>query len=113
MTFFQSELVSGDIQEMMELQQFCFRSVMNFPILSTERKLEYVDALKKLIEKQKIFYFRLKLSDHLEAKSALETLKQGVVMLGATPGTDVEEMFNELLERVEFMRTSLQSGTEG
>jgi hypothetical protein len=112
MSFFQSELVRGDIQEMVELQQFCFRSAMNFVLLDTERKLEYFDALEKLVEKQKVFYYRIKLSDDPEAKSVCETMKQGVIMLGATPGTPIEKMFDELLDRIHVMRSKLESGTE-
>jgi len=112
MRFFHSDIVRGDIQEMMELQQFCFRSAMNFVLLDDERKLEYFDKLEELIEKQKTFYFRIKLSDDPEAVSVLETMKQGIVMLGATPGTTVEEMFDELIEKAQFMRTKLESGTE-
>ena len=112
MSFFQSELVRGDIQEMVTLQQFCFRSAMNFVLLDHERKLEYFDKLEQLIEKQKVFYYRIKLSDDPEARSVLETMKQGIVMLGATPGTTVEQMFDELLNKVHVMRTKLESGTE-
>jgi len=112
MSFFQSELVRGNIQEMMELQQFCFRSAMNFVLLDEKRKLDYFEKLELLIEKQKIFYYRIKLSDDPEAVSVLETMKQGIVMLGATPGTTIEQMFDELLEKVRFMRDKLQSGTE-
>ena len=113
MSFFKSELVRGDIQEMMEMQQFCFRSAMNFVLLDDERKLQYFDVLESLIEKQKVFYFRIKLSDDPEAVSVLETMKQGVVMLGATPDTPIEQMFDELLEKVQSMKDKLQSGTEG
>jgi hypothetical protein len=109
MSFFQSELVRGDIQEMMELQQFCFRSAMNFVILDDARKLEYFDKLLKLIDKQKTFYFRIKLSDDPEAVSVLETMKQGIIMLGATPGTSIEQMFDELTERVQTMKDKLES----
>jgi hypothetical protein len=38
-------------------------------------------------------------------------MKQGIIMLGATPGTTVEEMFDELLQKVQFMKDKLQSGT--
>ena len=111
MSFFQSELVRGDIQEMMELQQFCFRSAMNFVLLDDERKMEYFEKLEQLIDKQKTFYFRIKLSDDPEAVSVLETMKQGIIMLGGTPGTTVEQMFDELLQKVQFMKDKLQSGT--
>ena len=111
MSFFQSDIIRGDIQEMMDLQQFCFRSAMNFVLLDDERKLDYFEKLELLIEKQKTFYFRIKLSDDPEAVSVLETMKQGIIMLGATPGTTVEQMFDELLQKVQFMKDKLQSGT--
>ena len=113
MSFFQSDIIKGDIQEMLELQQFCFRSAMNFVLLEPERKMEYFEALEKLIGKQQIFYARAKLSDDPEAKSVVETMKQGIIMLGATPGTTIESMFKELLDRVQMMKDKLQSGTEG
>ena len=112
MSFFQSELVRGDIQEMMDLQQFCFRSAMNFVLLDDERKLEYFDKLEQLVEKQKVFYYRIKLSDDPEAQSVLQTMQQGVIMLGATPGTPIETMFDELINKIHVMRTKLESGTE-
>ena len=99
MTFFQSDIIKGDIQEMLELQQFCFRSAMNFVLLDKDRKMEYFEALEKLIDKQKIFYARAKLSDDPEAKSVVDTMKQGVIMLGATPNTTIEEMFDETCAR--------------
>lgn len=97
---------------MMELQQYCFRSAMNFALLNEERKLEYFDTLATLIEKQKIFHARIKLSDDPEAVSVLETMKQGVVMLGATPDTPIEQMFDELLEKVQVLKTRFENGEE-
>ena len=97
---------------MMELQQYCFRSAMNFALLNEERKLEYFDTLATLIEKQKIFHARIKLSDDPEAVSVLETMKQGVVMLGATPDTPIEQMFDELLEKVQILKTRFENGEE-
>ena len=113
MSFFQSDIIRGDIQEMLELQQFCFRSAMNFILLDPERKMEYFEALEKLIGKQQIFYARARLSDDPEAKSVVETMKQGVIMLGATPDTSIESMFQELLDKVQRMKDQLKSGTEG
>ena len=55
MSFFQSELVRGDIQQMLEMQQFCFRSAMNFVLLEKDDKMKYFNVLAELIEKQKTF----------------------------------------------------------
>ena len=99
--FFQSELVRGDIQEMAALQEYCFRCATNLALLDKERKLEYFEALTKLIEKQKIFYTRIKLSDDPEAKSVAENMKNSVIMLGGNPNLTVMDMFDDLLQKIE------------
>ena len=99
--FFQSELVRGDIQEMAALQEFCFRSVTNLALLDKERKLQYFEALRKLLEKQKIFYTRIKLSDDEEARSVADNMKNAVVMLGGDPNLDVRAMFDDLLKKID------------
>ena len=99
--FFQSELVRGDIQEMAALQEFCFRSVTNLALLDKERKLEYFEALRKLLEKQKIFHARLMLSDDPEAKQVAANMKQAVVMLGGNSNLDIREMFDDLLTKID------------
>ena len=99
--FFQSELVRGDIQEMAALQEFCFRSVTNLALLDKERKLQYFEALRKLLEKQKIFHARLMLSDDPEAKQVAANMKQAVVMLGGNANLDVRDMFDDLLKKID------------
>lgn len=99
--FFQSELVRGDIQEMAALQEFCFRSVTNLALLNKERKLEYFEALRKLLDKQKVFHARLMLSDDPEAKQVADNMKNAVVMLGGNSDLDVREMFDDLLTKID------------
>lgn len=105
--FFKSEMVRGDIQEMAELQRFCFQSMVAFPVLSKEKKLEYFNVLETLIEKQKIFYTRLCLSADPEAVEMVENMKQAAVMLGATPNENINYMFDDLLQKVSFMKETL------
>ena len=106
--FFRSELVRGDIQEMMELQQLCFKYAMSFPLLNNEKKLEYLEALQLMIEKQEIMYARMQLSDDPEAKTVLENMKQGIIMMGADPNTDIKTMFDELKRKVGYMLKETQ-----
>jgi|TARA_B100002019_G_scaffold284415_1_gene292056 hypothetical protein len=107
--FFKSELVRGDIQEMAALQEFCFKSVTNLALLDKEGKLEYFEALKKLLDKQKIFHARLMLSDDPEAKSVAENMKQAVIMLGGDPNLDVNKMFDDLLKKIEEFETQVDN----
>ena len=106
--FFKNEMVRGDIQEMAELQQYCMRAMMTFPALSPEKQYEYFDVLMTLIEKQKIFYTRLTLSDDEEAKEMLKSMRDGALLLGAEPGENLLEMFDDLLTKVEKMRAEAE-----
>ena len=99
--FFQSELIRGDIQEMAALQEFCFRSVTNLALLNKEAKMDYFEALRKLLEKQKIFHARLMLSEDPEAKQVAENMKQAVIMLGGDANLDVRAMFDDLLQKID------------
>ena len=107
--FFKSELVRGDIQEMAELQRFCFQSMVAFPVLSSTKKMEYFEVLEELIEKQKIFYTRLCLSDDPEATEMAESMKQSSVLLGATPNDSINVMFDDLLGKVAQMKQQLEA----
>ena len=109
--FFQSELVRGDIQEMAALQEFCFRSVTNLALLDKERKMQYFEALRKLLEKQKIFHARLMLSDDPEAKQVAANMKQAVVMLGGNSNLDVREMFDDLLTKIDAFEKHVDKGS--
>lgn len=107
--FFKSEMVRGDLQEMSELQQFCMRSMVAFPILTKEKKLQYFEVMEQLIEKQKIFHARICLSDDPEAMEMAESMKQAAVMLGATPNQNMGSMFDDLLEKVRVMKDQLKA----
>ena len=111
--FFQSELVRGDIQEMTTLQEFCFRCAMNLSLLDKEEKIEYFEALERLIEKQKIFHARICLSDDPEAQSVAESIKKAVVLLGGDENLNPNDMFDELLCKVRQFKDVLKTGTEG
>ena len=107
--FFKSEMVRGEMQEMAELQQFCVRSINMFPALSPEKKLDYFVKLKQLIEKQQIFYARLKLSDDPDAKMLLQNLAQAALMFGAEPNDDINQMFKSQLQKIDVMKSKAEA----
>ena len=75
--FFDSPLVKEELEEINELQQEVFGSLIAFPNLSPERQQEHIDKLSLLLEKQKIMYGRLTLSDDPQAIEMKETIRTG------------------------------------
>tara|TARA_E500000305_G_C3994259_1_gene223677 strand:+ start:649 stop:999 length:351 start_codon:yes stop_codon:yes gene_type:complete len=106
--FFKSELVRGEIQEMMEMQQLLMKYAISFPVLTKEKKDEYLIILRRLLEMQEIMYNRMKLSDDKDARAVIENMRQGVVLMGVDENLTVPEMFNQLRERIEFMLKETQ-----
>ena len=107
--FFQSEMVRGDLQELANMQEYCMKSAHVFPALSPVKKLEYFDILQEMIEKQKVFYTRLKLSDDPEATEMADSIKQAAVMFGASDSEDANVVFDELIGKIEEMRQHLKA----
>ena len=93
-------LGKDELQELTDLQMYCVRASSMLPALSPIKLDEYYDVLIKLIEKQKLFYARIKLSDDPEAQQMAELMREMTIMLGAKPEQPIYEMFDELVERV-------------
>ena len=111
--FFKSEMVLGELQEITDLQQFCVRSVHTFPALSPDKRLDYFFKLKTLIEKQQIFWARLKLSDDPQAQAMITNLRAAAVMFGAEDNDNLEHMFEELLTKIDMMTELARKEAEG
>ena len=105
--FFESELVREDLNEINQLQQEIYSSTMNFPNMTRENQLEHVDKLTVLLEKQRIMYARLSLSDDPEAIELLTTMKSSFYMMGFPADMNVNLFFDEAKKTIETLRVSI------
>ena len=75
-----------------------------FPSLSKEDKKEHIDKLTELLERQRVMYTRLSLSDDESAKKLKEQLQQSVQVMGFPPGTDINVLFSGMTQTIEKLR---------
>ena len=92
--FFNSEIVQEELNEINELQKEVYGKIINVMNLTPEEQVEHIDKLKLLLEKQKIMYMRLSLSDDPEALKLKNQIEQSVVMMGFPAGTDINVLFD-------------------
>ena len=111
MSFFDSEIVRSEMTEISELQDEVYGKFMHFPYMSNDDKLEQVSNLEQLIEKQKILYARLKLSDDPEAKMMLERITDSAPMMGLSKDVDMNSVFNKMSEMLTIMRQQIDNGS--
>jgi hypothetical protein len=107
MSFFNSEMVRAEMTEIAELQEEVYGSVFKFPSMSKEDKLKHVDLLERLLDKQKVLYTRMSLSDDPEAVEMKERIMHSATMMGMPPGTDMNIILNNMSRMLEVMKEQI------
>ena len=104
--FFESEIVREELEEIGKLQQEIYGNVISFPTMSRQEQLEHVDKLTELLDKQKIMYARLSLSDDPEAIELLKSMKYSFQVMGFPANMNVNQFFDEARKTIETLRVS-------
>ena len=107
MTFFQSDVVRAELAEIQELQQEVYGALFKFPTMPKEDKQYHVEVLERLIEKQKILYTRLSLSDDPMAKQMKENILKGASDMGLPTNVDMNLVFNDIYKMVDVMKKAI------
>jgi len=107
MSFFDSEIVRAEMAEISELQEEIYGSVLQFPFMSNTDKLRHVDLLERLLDKQKVLYARLSLSDDPDAVEMKEKISQSAIMMGLPPNVDMNVVLSRMSEMLEIMKKQI------
>ena len=112
MSFFDSEIVRSEMAQIHELQEnvyenfmkFPYMNFMKFPYMNAADRALHIDQLDKLIEKQKIVYARLSLSDDPDAKKMKENILASAKSMGLPANVDVSKLFEQMTEIIGHMK---------
>jgi DNA-binding transcriptional MocR family regulator len=105
--FFDSKIVQQSLKEITDIQEEIFNSLFTYRTFTEEDKQEHIDKLRSLIEKQRIMYTRLTLTDDPEAIELKQKIEQSALMLGFPEGTNMSEVFNTMDETLmQVIKTS-------
>lgn len=107
MSFFESEVVRAEMTEISELQEDIYGNVFKFPSMSKEDKMKHVELLERLLEKQKVLYTRLSLSDDVEAKEMKERIMDSAILMGLPSGVDMNIIFNNMSKMLGVMKEQI------
>ena len=107
MSFFKSDVVRAEIAEINELQEDIYKNVFKFPTMTKEEKLEHVKILEKLLDKQKVLYTRLSLSDDPEAIQMKERITESASMMGLPSNVDMNVIFNNMSSMLDVMKQQI------
>ncbi len=102
--FFDSDIIQEELKEINKLQEEIYGSILTFGGMSREDKLEHIEKLQILLEKQRVMYTRLSLSDDPQAVDMKENLRKSVVLMGFPPETDMSILFNSMNQTIESLK---------
>jgi adenine-specific DNA methylase len=105
--FFNSDIIQNELKEINSLQEDIYRNVLNFGFMSREEKLKHIEKLTTLIDKQKIMYTRISLSDDPKALEMKENLKKSIVIMGFSPDTNMNVLFASMTKTIESLKKYL------
>ena len=107
MSFFDSEVVRAEMTEIQELQEEVYDNVFKFPRMSKEDQRYHVSILERLLDKQRVLYTRLSLSDDPEAQKMKKEVEEGARKMGLPSNVDMNILFANMNNMVEMMKNEI------
>jgi len=107
--FFDSNIVQKELQEINELQMSIYKNAMKFGTFSREDKVDHIEKLTELLEKQRVMYTRISLSKDPEAIDLKKHLQKSVELLGFPEGTDMLLLFSGMSNTIENLKKSIDN----
>ena len=105
--FFDSNIVREGLEDINALQAEIYGNAFKFGTMNREDKLEHIEKLTELLEKQRLMYTRISLSKDPEAIELKEHLEQSVQLLGFPEGTDMSLLFSGMSSTIDNLKTQL------
>ena len=106
-SFFDSEIIKEELEEINELQQEVYGDAFKLMRMSSAERVEHVENLETLLEKQKIMYTRVSLSDDPQAVEMKKNLEKSVKLMGFPTGTDMSQLFDAMDKTIEKLKQSI------
>ena len=106
--FFKSDQVQSTIAELTALQQQLVMEMPHLNRMKPEQKKDHLVTLKTFLEKQKLFFFRISLSNDKEAIEMKEKLMEAAKIFGVQDEINtMDAFFNKLNDTIKQIEASI------
>jgi hypothetical protein len=105
--FFDSEMVRESILELDKMQERLIYDVFQLPYYSNEEKKEHLNLMRTFLEKQKIFIFRISLSNDPEAIEMKEKIVESAKLFGLKENETIDVFFDKMEKSLSQLEKTL------
>ena len=78
-------------------------------MMNHDDQLDHVSKLSELLDKQRVMYTRLSLSDDPEAIVMKDSLNKTILLMGYPEGTDIKLMFDNMYKTIDALKEYLKA----
>ena len=107
--FFDSEIIKEELGEINKLQEDVYGKLIHFHGMTYDDQVDHIEKLTELLDKQRIMYTRLSLSDDPDAVVMKESLNKTVTMMGYPEGTDIAVLFKNMHATIDALKEFLEA----
>ena len=107
--FFDSEIIKEELGVINKLQEEVYGKLIHFHMMDHDEQIDHVDKLTELLDKQRVMYTRLSLSDDPDAVVMKESLNKTVTMMGYPEGTDIAILFQNMHTTIDALKEFLKA----
>lgn len=105
--FFDSELVRESLMELEKLQEKIFNEMFQLPFFDKDQKRGHIELMREFLEKQKLFIFRLSLSDDPEAIEMKDKIMESAKIFGLKKNEGLDKFFSMMESTIEKLEKAL------
>ena len=80
--------------------------------MSSADKKYHIDLLERLMDKQRVMFTRLSLSDDPDAKVMKKQIEESAVMMGLPKNADMNKVFKDMTKMVDIMKNQLDKDSD-
>lgn len=107
MSFFDSEIVRAEMVEITILWEDINKDLWSIARMTKEEQKFYIGLLEKFLNKQKILYTRIRLSDDPEAQEWRRGIRDQAKLMGLPEDMDINVIFKSMEDTVKQMKDFL------
>ena len=106
--FFKSDIVKEILNELADMQEELVSQIFFIPYMNVEQRKEHLELMKNFLDKQKLLFFRMSLSDDPEAQETKKEIIKSAKMFGMMENDNIESFFNNLDRTIEGLAKMLE-----
>ena len=107
--FFESEIIKEELGEINKLQEEVYGKLIHFHMMTHDEQLDHISKLSELLDKQRVMYTRLSLSDDPECKVMKDSLNKTVTLMGYPEGPDIKFLFDNMHTTIDALKDFLKA----